>query len=119
MTEQKKEEKKSISDLTTADKTSDNTAQTSNQQSDTQRESSTQDESKGEAASGSDDTAAEEAPFEHVDLSDPPPDEPEYEMIDRTGAEHSSHNTQADHKWKYPAGFGKDQGKGGRGNGGK
>lgn len=56
------------------------------------------------------DAAQEEGPFEDVDLSDPPPDKPEFEMVEHRDAPHSSYNTQQDHKWKYDRDFGKDQG---------
>lgn len=50
-----------------------------------------------------------EGPFEDVDLSDPPPDEPEFEFVNHRDAPHSSYNSQKDHKWKYEKDFGNDQ----------
>ncbi|KAF2162156.1 hypothetical protein M409DRAFT_27539 [Zasmidium cellare ATCC 36951] len=62
------------------------------------------------------DLADAPAPFEDVDLSDPPPDEPSFEMVEHRDAPHSSYNSHQDHKWKYPEGFGKGEKKGGGDN---
>ncbi|EME85661.1 uncharacterized protein MYCFIDRAFT_210291 [Pseudocercospora fijiensis CIRAD86] len=76
----------------------------------TGEQSSTLKKTNSKAAVKEDDDAGE---FDDVDLSDPPtePTEAEksgFEMIDHTDAPHSSRNTQADHKWKYPENFGEN-----------
>lgn len=49
--------------------------------------------------------------FEEVDLSDPPTaaEKEGFEVVEHSDAHYSSHNQQADHTYKYPEGFGKDQ----------